>query len=356
MNTKKIWNILIVIAVIALVVWKLVANKQEIDEVAQRSLLINPTVPVRVDKVKYLDLSSDIYVDGRISAGNEVTLYSKVQGIVLKKYKKTGDKVSKGTPIAQVENGVIKETLGLAEMNLANAAVDVERYKKLADAGAVTQREYESVLIAYRESQRNVAELKDQLANTILTSPVNGILETDYFEEGTLLSPGSQVAGFVDPSHLKAVVNITENEVYRTKKGDKVSLTTDVLPDYTFSGIVDVIASKGNNLLSYQVEIAVNDKNAGMLKPGMYVSAKLLTGNTSTTKELAIDRKAIIESLKNSEVYVVKENKAHKQKITIGKIYDNYVTVTAGLNPNDRVVTSGQINLVDGRDIEIINQ
>ncbi|KAA6318805.1 hypothetical protein EZS27_031231, partial [termite gut metagenome] len=42
---------------------------------------------VRVDKVKYLDLSSDIYVDGRISAGNEVTLYSKVQGIVLKKYK-----------------------------------------------------------------------------------------------------------------------------------------------------------------------------------------------------------------------------------------------------------------------------
>ncbi|KAA6304477.1 putative efflux pump periplasmic linker TtgA, partial [termite gut metagenome] len=146
MNTKKIWNILIVIAVIALVVWKLIANKQEIDEVAQRSLLINPTVPVRVDKVKYLDLSSDIYVDGRIGAGNEVTLYSKVQGIVLKKYKKTGDKVSKGTPIAQVENGVIKETLGLAEMNLANAAVDVERYKKLADAGAVTQREYESVL------------------------------------------------------------------------------------------------------------------------------------------------------------------------------------------------------------------
>jgi RND family efflux transporter MFP subunit len=353
---KKIWNILIVISVIVLVVWKLLANKSEIDEVAQRSMLVNPIVPVRVDKAKYLDLASNIYVDGRIHADNEVTLYAKVQGTVVKKYKKAGDKVTKGTPVAQVENSVVQETLGLAEMNLANAAIDVERYKKLADAGAVTQREYESILMAHREAQRNVTELKDQMENTLLTSPVDGTLETDYFEEGTLLSPGSQVADFIDPSRLKAVVNITENEVYRLKKGDKASLTTNVLPDYTFGGTVDVIASKGNSLLSYQVEIVVNDKNAGMLKPGMYVSAKLLVGETSTVEELVIERKAVIGSLKKPEVYLVKGNTAHKQKITIGKIFDIYVTVTNGLDADDKVVTSGQINLVDGREVEIVNQ
>jgi multidrug efflux pump subunit AcrA (membrane-fusion protein) len=71
MKSKKNWNILIIIAVIAVVAWRLFANKKDIDEVAQSSLLINPTVPVRVDNVKYLDLSSYIYVDGRINAGNE---------------------------------------------------------------------------------------------------------------------------------------------------------------------------------------------------------------------------------------------------------------------------------------------
>jgi RND family efflux transporter MFP subunit len=297
---------------------------------------------------------NNIHVDGRISAGNEVTLYSKVQGIVLEKYKKTGDRVSKGTPIAQVENSVIKETLALAEMNLTNAAVDVERYKKLADAGAVTQREYEALLITHREAQRAVTELKDQLANTTLLSPVNGILETDYFEEGTLLSAGMQVADFVDPSRLKAVVNITENEVYRVKTGDRVSLSTETLPGYTFNGVVDVIASKGNSLLTYQVEIQVTDKNGGMLKPGMYVSAQWLADENATENELVVSRKAIVESLKNPEVYVVRDNKSFKQKITVGKIYDSYVAVTNGLNLGDRVVIAGQINLTDGRDVEII--
>gem|GEM_PF-3940584 len=61
-----------------MVAWKLFATKKDIDEVAQRSLLINPTVPVRrVDNVKYLDLSSDIYVDGRINAGKPHLYQSK---------------------------------------------------------------------------------------------------------------------------------------------------------------------------------------------------------------------------------------------------------------------------------------
>ncbi|GHV19994.1 MexH family multidrug efflux RND transporter periplasmic adaptor subunit [Bacteroidia bacterium] len=354
MKAKKVVNILIVVAIIGLVVWKLAANKEEIEQVAARSLLVNPTVPVRVEQVGMQDLSGNIQVDGRIQAANEVVLYSKVQGIVLNKYKKAGDHVNKGTVIAQVENNVIKESLSLAKMNLANAETDVERYKKLAEAGAVTQREYEAILITYREAQRAVTELQDQLNSTTLVSPVNGILETDYFEEGTLLSPGSQVADFIDPSRLKAVVNITEREVYRIQRGDKVILTTNVLPGQEFTGIVDVISSKGNSLLNYQLEIKITDRDAQALKAGMYVSAHIAAKETSANKEMMISRKAIIESLKNPEVYVIRGNKAYKQRITIANVLDNYITVTDGLKEGDWVVVAGQINLVDGREVEII--
>jgi RND family efflux transporter MFP subunit len=340
--------------VIGLAVWKLAANKQEMDEVSARSLIVNPTVPVRVEQVKMQGVSGDIRIDGRIQAANEVTLYSKAQGVVTDKHKKAGDRVGKGTVIAQVENSVIRESLGLAKMNLENAETDVERYKKLADAGAVTQREYEAVLITCREAQRTVTELQDQLKNTTLISPVDGILEADYFEEGSLLSIGSQVADFVDPSQLKAVVNITESNVYRIQKGDRVILTTDVLPNREFTGIVDVIGSKGNSLLNYQVEIKVTDKDAGLLKAGMYVSAHIAVEENTAIAQTVIDRRAIIESLKKPEVYVIRSNKACKQAITTGKVFDNYITVDSGLNKGDTVVIAGQINLVDGREVEII--
>ncbi|MDR1021751.1 MAG: efflux RND transporter periplasmic adaptor subunit, partial [Prevotellaceae bacterium] len=266
MTTKRIINILIAAAVVGVAIWKLVANKQEMDEVSARSLIVNPAVPVRVEQVRMQDVSGDIRVDGRIQAANEVALYSKAQGIVVSKYKKAGDRVDKGAVVAQVENGVIRESLSLAQLNLANAETDVERYKKLADAGAVTQREYEAMLVACREARRAVTELQDQLENTTLLSPISGILEKDYFEEGTLLSIGSQVADFVDPSQLKAVVSITESDVYRIQKGDRVILTTDVLPNREFTGIVDVVGSKGNSLLNYQVEIKITDRDAGILK------------------------------------------------------------------------------------------
>ncbi|MDR0430175.1 MAG: hypothetical protein LBH58_06835, partial [Tannerellaceae bacterium] len=176
MKVKKIVNILIVVALMGLVVWKLASNKKEMDEVAARSLIVNPTVPVRVEQVRMQSVTGNINIDGRIQATNEVTLYSKAQGIVLTKFKKTGDLVSKGTVIAQVEDNVVKESLRFARMNLANAEMDVERYKKLADAGAVTQREYEAILVTYRETQKAVTELQDQLNNTTLVSPINGIL------------------------------------------------------------------------------------------------------------------------------------------------------------------------------------
>jgi RND family efflux transporter MFP subunit len=354
MKSKTVRNILIVVAIAGLVVWKLASNKKEMDEVSARSLNVNPTVPVRVEEVKMQSLSGNISVDGRIQAVGEVTLYSKAQGIVLKKYKKAGDAVSKGTVIAQIENSVVKESLHLAEMNLVNAETDVERYKKLAEAGAVTRREYEAILVTHREAQRSVTELQDQLNNTTLVSPVNGVLETDCFEEGTLLSVGSRVADFVDPSQLKAVFNITESDVYRIRKGDRAVLTTDVLPGREFAGLVDVIGSKGNSLLNYQIEVKITDRDAKILNAGMYVSATIATGDKAACQELFISRAAIIESLKNPEVYVVRDNRAFKQKITVGDVFGKHVSVTDGLNEGEQVVVAGQINLIDGRDIHII--
>ncbi|MCK9236337.1 MAG: efflux RND transporter periplasmic adaptor subunit [Acholeplasmataceae bacterium] len=354
MKTKKIVNILIVVAIIGLVIWKLISNKKEMDEVAARSLIVNPTVPVRVEQVRMQSVAGNINVNGRIQAANEVTLYSKVQGIVLTKFKKTGDLVSKGTVIAQIENNVVKESLSLARMNLANAEMDVERYKKLADAGAVTQREYEAILMTYRETQRAVTKLQDQLNNTTLVSPINGVLEKDYFEEGTLLSVGSEVADFIGSSQLKAVFNITESDVYRIRKGDKVILTSDILPGNEFTGVVDVIGSRSNSLLNYQIEVKMTDKNVGILKAGMYVLAMIETDYLIDNKQLIVNRAAIIESLKNPEVYVIRNNKAYKQKITIGAISDNYITVTDGLEEGNQVVVAGQINLVDSREVTIV--
>ncbi|MDR1201784.1 MAG: efflux RND transporter periplasmic adaptor subunit [Tannerellaceae bacterium] len=352
MKTNVITPILITIATTGAIAWKLADNKKEIDHKAELSLLVNTVIPVTVEKPGNIPVSNQFRANGRIEAGNEVTIYSKAQAVVVKKYKKAGDTVTKGTLIAQLENSVIKENLRIAEMDYAKAGKDVERFQNLAAADAVTTRELEENQLVCRSAESRIAELTDQLANTTILSPVNGMIDEDFFEEGTLLSPGNPVADIVDGHSLKMKIHVTEKEVLRLHKGDKATITTDLYPDKPFIGVVDVIAPKGNNLYSYPVELTLNSNKD--LKPGMYAAA-VFDPEETDTNTIVVSRKAITGGMKAPFVYVVRDDRAYKTPVLIGRVDTEQAEVVKGLLPDDIIVVNGQINLKDGSQVSILN-
>jgi RND family efflux transporter MFP subunit len=355
MNTKTVKNIAIAAAAIGLACWKLIDNKSTMDKQAELALEVNTVVPVTVSQSQHVAFDRSFSVNGRVCAGNEVVIYSKGRGIVLNKYHKRGDAVRDGSVIAQLENSVIRENLRIAELDFAKAQKDVARYQKLAEAGAVTQRELEDAQIALRTAEGRIAELKDLLANSTIAAPITGIIEQDYFEEGTLLSEGSQVANMVTDTHSKIVVNVTEKEMLTLEKGQHAAVTADAYPGEIFSGIVDVIGAKSNEMLSYAVELRVNDVQAAKLKAGMYVAAKF-NPQQNGTKTLAVERKAIVGGVKNPSVFVVKDQRAVKVNVKTGVTDTDFVEITEGLAHGETVVLSGQINLKDGTELSILNK
>ena len=351
MKSKVITPILITVAIVGFSAWKLVENKQTLDRKAELSSAVNTVIPVMVESPKNMELDRKFSVNGRIDAKNEVTIYSKAHAVVSKKYKKAGDTVSKGTIIAQLENAVIKENLRLAEQDLAKAKKDVTRFQNLASIEAVTIRELEDAQIALRSIESRIAELKDQLSNTTIISPVSGIIDKDYFEEGTLLSVGTDIVDIVNDKALKMYVNVTEKERLILKKGEEVAITTDVCPGSTFTGTIDAISPKSNDLYYYSVELALNNEQ---LTPGMYATAIFNMGK-STRNIPVISRKAVVGGLKSPHVFVVRDNKAYKIPVKIGLSDNEYIEVVEGISVSDILVKSGQINLVDGIEVSILN-
>ena len=352
MKSKVLTSIFVTVALIGFISWKLVTNKQIIDKNAKLSMIINSVVPVMIDQPKYMNLNDIITVNGRIDSKAEVAIYSKAQGVVIRKLKKAGDVVRRGTVIAQLENKVIRENLRIAELDLSKAQKDVDRFRNLVSIGAITIRELEDAQIALRNSESRIAELNDQLANTTIVAPVSGILNKDYFEEGTLLTIGSNVADVVDDKDLKMVVNVTAKEMLKLKKGQKVTITTEVYPNSTFLGIIDAISPKSNDQYYYSVEVIINNSQ---LHPGMFATA-VISAEKSNRNVLAISREAIVGGLKSPYVYVVRDSKAYKVPVQVGASNDKYIGIYNGISVNDLVVISGQINLVDGSDVSILNQ
>ncbi|MDR1201815.1 MAG: efflux RND transporter periplasmic adaptor subunit [Tannerellaceae bacterium] len=351
MKSKIVTPIIITVSIVGLIAWKLVENKQTIDRNAELSLTVNTVVPVTVEQPRYMDLSEKISVNGRIDSENEVIVYSKAQGIVVRKHKKAGDVVSWGTLIAQLENNVIRENLRLSELDFAKAKKDVERFQNLASIGAVTVRELEDAQIALRAVESRITDLQDQLNNTTITSPASGIINKDYFEEGTLISIGGSVVDIVDNNALRMYVNVTEQEVLKLKIGMEATITTDVYPSRTFTGIIKAISPKSNDQYYYSVELTLN---APELQPGMFATAIFnIDGNSRNTP--VISREAIVGGMKDPHVFVVKDSKAYKVAVQVGISEGKYIEITDGISSDDTIVKSGQINLIDGAEISILN-
>ncbi|MDR1202403.1 MAG: efflux RND transporter periplasmic adaptor subunit [Tannerellaceae bacterium] len=351
MKSKIVTPIIITVSIVGLIAWKLVENKQTIDRNTELSLTVNTVVPVTVEQPRYMDLSEKISVNGRIDSENEVVVYSQAQGIVVRKHKKAGDVVSRGTLIAQLENNVIQENLRLSELDFEKAKKDVERFQNLASIGAVTVRELEDAQIALRTIESRITDLQDQLNNTTIISPASGIINKDYFEEGTLISIGSSVVDIVDNKALRMYANVTEQEVLKLKPGIEATITTDVYSGSTFTGIIKAISPKSNDRYYYSVELKLN---APELQPGMFATAIFnIDGNNRNTP--VISREAIVGGMKDPHVFVVKEDKAYKIAVQVGISEGQYIEITDGISSDDTIVKSGQINLIDGTEISILN-
>lgn len=355
MKSKKaiVWGIILVI-LLGLIIWRLFDNKKTLDHNAEMSLTVNTVIPVIVEKPQYSSLDRTFSINGRIEAGTEVTLSSKAQGVVTRKYKKAGDVINKGSIIVQLENDVIRSNMTTAEADLAKARTDVDRFRRLAASGAVTVRELEENEITFRNVQNRITDLKDQLANTIITAPISGILSDDFIEEGSLVTIGGKVADIVSGNSLKMKLSVTEKEVLQLKTGDKAVVTTDVFPGQSFSGTVDMISPQGNELHTYSVEIVLQS-DSQELKPGMYATA-IFNPADHQTERIIISRKAIVGGMKNPHVWIVRESKAYKMLVQTGFYNNEYIEIIQGISSDDTIISSGQINLSDGVEISILNR
>lgn len=354
MTIKKLYQIVICLVIIGTIAGILFSNKNKLDKKAEHSLKSNTEIPVSVSRPKYVSDKSYVTVTGTVVSEKEVQVVSKAHGIVWVKYKKAGEWVVKGAPIAKIEDNVIIENLRIAEQNLSKALKDVERYHSLVIVGAVTKTEVESVEITLRSAESIVVELKEQLNNTQITAPATGILEKDFFEVGSLVASGTLMGEIVDTRNLKVKTTVTGKQMVRLKKGEQVAITVDVFPDKVFEGKIGLIGSKSDESMTYALEVFFNMDYSDLLKPGMYAQINTNTEKQGIDKILTIERACIVGSLKKPVVYVVQDGKAHLKEISVGKVVNNRIEIIDGITTESIVVNSGQINLTNGCTVTVL--
>ena len=344
---------LIILVLVAIVAFRLISNKHSFENQLKMVSELNTTIPVLTDTVKYRQIENGFRINGTFSPFKEISVNAEVMGKITSVKAETGDEVKKGQILASVDNEISASQLELSKFNLEKAEKDLKRFELLSQGDAATIQQYESVKQVYVNAQCAYTSAHVQNDNSFIKAPFNGSVTKRYVETGTYISPGSPVFDISEIDRMKLIAKLTAGEVDKVRKGEDVDIAVEAYPGIIFKGLVGNIVVKADLSKRYEVEIDILNRSGNLIKPGMYGSVYF--GQNLKEPALVIPRRAIAASILNPEIFIVKGDSVIKINITASSLDNKYVVVKSGLKKGDVIVTSGQINLVNGSKIRTNN-
>lgn len=350
MKKKTIIIIASLVVVVLAIVLTLANNKKKIN--ASNKTIDRSSVAVYVStfKAEKLTIQGNLNIPAVLSPNEEASISAAAAGKIVRLNIELGSKVSKGQVIGVVDVKQKELNLKSTELNVQKLENDYERDQALLKGNAATESAVTKSKYDYESNKIQAELIRQQIKDGNIVSPINGIITDKKLIAGEYVNTGAQIASVVDVSKLKAVVFVSESDVFKLKERDQVNISTAIFPGTVFKGKISFINPKGDDNHNYRVEIAVANNNSIRLKAGIYVMAEFNVGGTS--EALQIPKRALVEGIKNPYVFIASGNKSVKRKITLGREVGENIVVLSGLAAGEQVITDGQINLIDGSIIE----
>ena len=257
-----------------------------------------------------------------------------------------GDFVAKGQILAEMD----RMQLDQAELKLANDRTELERVRSLLAQGGISQADFEQLELAYKVSSSTCKNLEE---NTILRSPVSGVVTARNYDRGDMFTMGMPIYTVQQITPVKILVGISETDYTRVKKGDSVTLTADALPGKTFNGTVNrLYPTMDAATHTFNVEVIVPNTRRE-LRPGMYARVTVNFGNSFniTLPDTAVLK---MQGAGTRSVFVINdEGKAEMRVVTLGRFFDGKYEILSGLEEGERVVVKGNSALKAGQTVQI---
>jgi len=348
MNWKKIIGIIALIAVIALVFFKLKSNKETTESKVYQYDKEQP-ISVSADTIRLQTIDEINAYTGTFEPNKETKISADIQGKINAVLVDVGSNVSKGQTLIQLDNSLLKLQLQTVEVQIEGFEDDVKRYTILTEADAVQGVQLEKAKLGLKAAKVQKATLLEQISKTSIKAPFNGVVTAKLNEVGGFAAPGIPLLQITDISTLRFTVNVPENDLVQFQNNKTYKISADAYPDISLSGKVTMIGSKANMGNSFPVQFQVANTKNLTIKSGMF--GKVNLSDIKQEQGILIPTSAIMEENGKAKVYLIKNGKAVLQTITISKNIGNKTLVSGGLNENDAIVINGFINLFDGANI-----
>jgi RND family efflux transporter MFP subunit len=322
------------------------------DAHAQRRKGADLVPPVTAVEVKLQAVSERVAAVGSGRARQQVTLTTRVAGVIAEVMFEGGQKVEAGQALLKLNAEPEAIAVETAEAQRAQAADTVARYNQLNEASVsrVTRAEAETAL---KVADAALRRARDDLSRMTITAPFAGIMGISSLQAGDYLAVGNPIATIDDRSTILIEFTVPEAVARSIKKDMAVRASLAARPGEVFNGKVQAVGTRidpVSRTLTVRAEIPNPDST---LIPGSTFSVSVqLSGNeTPVVPGLAIqwDRAgAYVWRITDS-------NTVERVDVAIVARDADRVFVDARLKPGEKVVDEGGGSLRQSQTVRVVN-
>ena len=299
-----------------------------------------------------------------VSADQFSNLAFKMSGPLIAMNIAEGQRVKKGTVVAEMDDTDYRLDLEAKKASYQNALSQMNRAEILLTKNAVSIQEYESSKTAYTNAKSAYEVAKSTLADTKLRAPFDGFIQKKYVENYQRVQPGQEVVCLINPEKIQVQFSIPETNIMYFNNPNTIYVEFDTYKGKYFKARVKEYVEASPDGSGVPVFLYIDDPEFSVEKYKISVgfSCRVIVKieNHTEVAGVGVPLSAIIFDNKsnskavfiyNAEEHTVKQCNVQDKGMIVGR---DEVIVEGNLQAGDRVVSAGANKLVDGQQVKVL--
>lgn len=365
---RKIYSVALALAVCAL--FSGCSDDKKQTDARQMQM---PLSKVDVFVAKKSDVPIGFDYAATLTSQQDVIVYPKVSGTIIKQFFKPGDNVKAGDKLFlidpekyQASYDALEAAIGVANANLKNAQTEFNRISNLYKKNAVSQKEYDAAVSALEiananllSSKASAKSAKIDLGYTSIAAPFDGVLGDNLVDVGSLVVANTtQLVRLTKINPIEAHFHISDVDNLNRVKMQESSLWVQTNSDAVlkvgpgeFDGKVNFIDNVVNTNMGSVLAKAEFNNDEGKLLPGMF--GHVTMGGFYQKDGFKIPQVALQQTDVKTYVLVVEDGKVASKDVKVTYQTKDAAVVSQGLNENDKIILNNFLKIGVGAPVEI---
>lgn len=304
---------------------------------------------------------------GTIEPEIEISVKSKVSGVVRRRFADVGDFVRAGDPLLEIkpdptplELVEARRNVELRQIELDNARKEMARQEALLEKDLLSQQDYDAGQRRFAEAQLQLQMARERLAlleqgkvttagggsvESVVRSPIDGYILEKMVEIGDPVVPlstyqeGTVLMTMADMKELIFRGTVDEIDVGKLEEGMPAEIKIGALPNAKVRGVLSKIwlkAKKQENATTFPIEIRLTDTGGATLRAGFSANAEIVIEKRDSV--IAIPERLVTFNDDGAWVTVqLPDGTAEKRIIETGLSDAIQIEVVSGLSEGEKV-------------------